>query len=251
MIRNRMIGMLVLGALFLSFPSFAAGTGGREMEPANNVLGNVRSLQRGAKNFVNYCMGCHSAKYVRYNRLADDLQLSEQQVTENLMFVGEKLLDTMDIAMDPLDAGRWFGQVPPDLSLIARAKGTDYVFNYLKGFYLDPDRRNGTDNLFLPGASMPHVLWELQGLQKPVYEAIIDANGGVHKVMAGFEQVTEGLLSPEEYDQFVRDLANFLEYISEPVKLERQELGVRVLLFLLVFFLFSYMLKQEYWKDIK
>ncbi len=246
-----MIGMLVLGALFLSFPSFAAGTGGREMEPANNVLGNVRSLQRGAKNFVNYCMGCHSAKYVRYNRLADDLQLSEQQVTENLMFVGEKLLDTMDIAMDPLDAGRWFGQVPPDLSLIARAKGTDYVFNYLKGFYLDPDRRNGTDNLFLPGASMPHVLWELQGLQKPVYEAIIDANGGVHKVMAGFEQVTEGLLSPEEYDQFVRDLANFLEYISEPVKLERQELGVRVLLFLLVFFLFSYMLKQEYWKDIK
>ena len=246
-----MIGMLVLGALFLSFPSFAAGTGGREMEPANNVLGNVRSLQRGAKNFVNYCMGCHSAKYVRYNRLADDLQLSEQQVTENLMFVGEKLLDTMDIAMDPLDAGRWFGQVPPDLSLIARAKGTDYVFNYLKGFYLDPDRRNGTDNLFLPGASMPHVLWELQGLQKPVYEAIIDANGGVHKVMAGFEQVTEGLLSPEEYDQFVRDLANFLEYISEPMKLERQELGVRVLLFLLVFFLFSYMLKQEYWKDIK
>ncbi len=246
-----MIGMLVLGALFLSFPSFAAGTGGREMEPANNVLGNVRSLQRGAKNFVNYCMGCHSAKYVRYNRLADDLQLSEQQVTENLMFVGEKLLDTMDIAMDPLDAGRWFGQVPPDLSLIARAKGTDYVFNYLKGFYLDPDRRNGTDNLFLPGASMPHVLWELQGLQKPVYEAIIDANGGVHKVMAGFEQVTEGLLSPKEYDQFVRDLANFLEYISEPVKLERQELGVRVLLFLLVFFLFSYMLKQEYWKDIK
>lgn len=246
-----MIGMLVLGALFLSFPSFAAGTGGREMEPANNVLGNVRSLQRGAKNFVNYCMGCHSAKYVRYNRLADDLQLSEQQVTENLMFVGEKLLDTMDIAMDPLDAGRWFGQVPPDLSLIARAKGTDYVFNYLKGFYLDPDRRNGTDNLFLPGASMPHVLWELQGLQKPVYEAIIDVNGGVHKVMAGFEQVTEGLLSPEEYDQFVRDLANFLEYISEPVKLERQELGVRVLLFLLVFFLFSYMLKQEYWKDIK
>lgn len=246
-----MIGMLVLGALFLSFPSFAAGTGGREMEPANNVLGNVRSLQRGAKNFVNYCMGCHSAKYVRYNRLADDLQLSEQQVTENLMFVGEKLLDTMDIAMDPLDAGRWFGQVPPDLSLIARAKGTDYVFNYLKGFYLDPDRRNGTDNLFLPGASMPHVLWELQGLQKPVYEAIIDANGGVHKIMAGFEQVTEGLLSPEEYDQFVRDLANFLEYISEPVKLERQELGVRVLLFLLVFFLFSYMLKQEYWKDIK
>ncbi len=246
-----MIGMLVLGALFLSFPSKAAGTGGREMEPANNVLGNVRSLQRGAKNFVNYCMGCHSAKYVRYNRLADDLQLSEQQVTENLMFVGERLLDTMDIAMDPLDAGRWFGQVPPDLSLIARAKGTDYVFNYLKGFYLDPDRRNGTDNLFLPGASMPHVLWELQGLQKPVYEAIIDANGGVHKVMAGFEQVTEGLLSPEEYDQFVRDLANFLEYISEPMKLERQELGVRVLLFLLVFFLFSYMLKQEYWKDIK
>ena len=251
MIKGRLIGVIVLGALVLSSPVFAAGGGGAKMEPANNVLGNVRSLQRGARSFVNYCMGCHSAKYVRYNRLADDLQLSEQQVTDNLMFVGEKLLDTMDIAMDPLDAGRWFGQVPPDLSLIARAKGTDFVFNYLKGFYLDPDRRNGTDNLFLPGASMPHVLWELQGLQKPVYEAIIDANGDVHKIMAGFEQVTEGLLNPEEYDQFVRDLTNFLEYISEPVKLERQKLGVRVLLFLLVFFLFSYLLKQEYWKDIK
>ncbi len=251
MAKNSLIGVMVLGALVLSPPAFAASSGRAKMEPANNVLGNVRSLQRGASHFVNYCMGCHSAKYVRYNRLADDLQLSEQQVTDNLMFVGEKLLDTMDIAMDPLDAGRWFGQVPPDLSLIVRAKGTDYVFNYLKGFYLDPGRRNGTDNLFLPGASMPHVLWELQGLQEPVYEAIIDANGDVHKFMAGFEQVTEGLLNPEEYDQFVRDLTNFLEYISEPVKLERQKLGVRVLLFLLVFFLFSYFLKQEYWKDIK
>jgi len=251
MINNRLTGLLVLGALMLSSSAFAAGSDHAKTESANNVLSNVRSLQRGVSHFVNYCMGCHSAKYVRYNRLADDLQLSEQQVIDNLMFVGEKLLDTMDIAMDPLDAGRWFGQVPPDLSLIARAKGTDYVFNYLKGFYLDPSRRNGTDNLFLPGASMPHVLWELQGLQRPVYEAIIDADGNVHKVMVGFEQVTEGLLSPEEYDQFVRDLANFLEYISEPVKLERQRLGIRVMLFLLVFFLFSYLLKQEYWKDIK
>ena len=251
MVDHRLTGMIALGALVLSSPVFAAGSGGAKMEPANNVLSNVRSLQRGASHFVNYCMGCHSAKYVRYNRLADDLQLSEQQVTDNLMFVGKKLLDTMEIAMDPLDARRWFGQVPPDLSLIARAKGTDYVFNFLKGFYLNPDRRKGTDNLFLPGASMPHVLWELQGLQKPVYEAIIDASGDVHKVMVGFEQVTEGMLSPEEYDQFVRDLTNFLEYISEPVKLERQKLGVRVLMFLLVFFLFSYLLKQEYWKDIK
>ncbi len=251
MIKEKIIGIIVLAALISSSPSIAAGTDFAQMEPANNVLSDVKSLQRGAGHFVNYCMGCHSAKYVRYNRLADDLQLSERQVTENLMFVGEKLLDTMDIAMDPLDAGRWLGTVPPDLSLIARSRGTDYVFNYLKGFYLDPDRRNGTNNLFLPGASMPHVLWELQGLQRPVYEALIDASGGVHKVMVGFEQVTEGLLSPEEFDQFVRDLANFLEYISEPVKLERRKLGVRVLLFLLVFFLLSYLLKQEYWKDIK
>ena len=251
MIKNRMIRMIAVGALILSFPSFAAGTGGPKMESANNVLSDVQSLQRGARHFVNYCMGCHSAKYVRYNRLAIDLQLNEQQVTDNLMFVGVKLLDTMEIAMDPLDAGRWFGQVPPDLSLIGRAKGSDYVFNYLKNFYLEPGRRNGTDNRFLPGASMPHVLWELQGLQKPVYEALISENGDVHKVMVGFEQVTEGLLSPDEYDQFVRDLTNFLEYISEPVKLKRQKLGVRVLLFLLVFFLLAYFLKQEYWKDIK
>ncbi len=251
MIKRKIIGGVVLGSFMFSPALVTASEDGIRMEPANNILSSVQSLQRGAAHFVNYCMGCHSAKYVRYNRLADDLQLSEQQMMENLMFVGEKLLDTMNIAMDPLDAGRWFGQVPPDLSLVARAKGTDYVFNYLKGFYSDPGRRSGTNNVFLPGASMPHVLWELQGLRRPVYEANIDASGGVHKVMVGFEQITEGLLSPEEYDQFVRDLANFLEYISEPVKLERKVLGVRVLMFLLIFFLFAYLLKQEYWKDIK
>lgn len=241
--------LLILCALMIPLALKAAG-GGAQIEEANNNLRSVQSLQRGAGHFVNYCMGCHSLDYVRFNRLSADLQLSEDQVTSNLMFVVDRPHDTMEIAMRPTDGERWFGIAPPDLSLMARAKGTDYIYTFLKSFYADDSKRSGTDNLVLEGASMPHVLWELQGLQKPVYEAEVDARGEVHKTLVGFEPVTEGTLSGEEFDHFVRDLANFLEYVSEPVKLERQTLGVRVLMFLLLFFLFAYALKKEYWKNI-
>lgn len=228
-----------------------AAAAGAMLEPAHNDVSNVASLQRGARNFVNYCFGCHSAQYVRYNRLAQDLQLTEEQVIENLMFTGERPFDTMDNAMPVEDARTWFGNPPPDLSLIARSRGPDYLYTFLKSFYLDPSRPNGVNNLVLPGVAMPHVLWELQGMQRAVYEGETDQQGNVHKTFTGFEQASPGTMHPEEYDQFVRDTVNFLAYIGEPVQLQRRNLGLRVLGFLLVFFLFAYFLKKEIWKDVK
>jgi ubiquinol-cytochrome c reductase cytochrome c1 subunit len=220
--------------------------------PAHNDVTNVASLQRGARNVVNYCMGCHSARYVRYSRLARDLGLSEQQVIENLMFTGERVDDTMRNNMRPEDAQRWFGVAPPDLSLIARSRGTDYIYSFLKSFYLDPSRPTGVNNLVMPRTAMPHVLWERQGLQEAVYDGESDAeHNAVHKRFKEFKLTRPGSETPQEFDQFVRDTVNFLDYIGEPMQLERRSIGFRVLIFLLVFFLFAYFLKKEYWKDVK
>ena len=222
------------------------------IKSARNDITNIASLQRGARNFVNYCQGCHSARYVRYSRLAADLGLSEQQVIENLMFTGERIHDTMKINMRPEDAAHWFGVTPPDLSLIARSRGPDYVYSFLKSFYVDPSRPTGVNNLVLPGTSMPHVLWERQGLQEAVYDGESDAeHNAVHKRLKEFRQIQPGALNPKEFDEFVRDTVNFLDYIGEPMQFERRSIGLRVLTFLLVFFLFAYFLKKEYWKDVK
>lgn len=239
------IALLVLG---LVAASSAMAQEEAELEPANNNVANTPSLQRGVKYFVNYCMGCHSAKYVRYNRLAEDLQITEDQLVQNIMFTGEQPFDTMSIAMKPEDATRWFGVAPPDLSLIARSRGTDYLYTYLRSFYLDDSKPTGVDNLVLPGTAMPDVLWELQGLNRAVFEADEEHGGDV---FVGFEPVTEGQLSELEYDQVVRDIVNFLDYIGEPFQLTRQSLGIRVIAFLLVFLLIAYLLKQEIWKDVK
>jgi ubiquinol-cytochrome c reductase cytochrome c1 subunit len=188
---------------------------------------------------------------VRYSRLAKDLGLSEQQVIDNLMFTGERVQDTVRVSMRPEDAARWFGTTPPDLSLIARSRGTDYVYSFLKSFYLDPSRPTGVNNMVMPQTAMPHVLWKLQGFQKAVYDGESDAeHNAVHKKFKGFELATKGVNTPEEYDTFVRDTVNFLDYISEPMQIQRRNLGVRVLGFLLVFFVFAYLLKREYWKDV-
>lgn len=214
-------------------------------------VGNPASLQRGARNFVNYCMGCHSAQYVRYNRLAQDLQISDRQLIDNLMFAAQKPTETMTIAMQPDDSRSWFGVAPPDLSLIARNRGAEYLYNFLRGFYLDPSRPTGVNNLMLPNAAMPHVLWELQGAQEAEFvEESIDG-GAAQKVFKGFRQVTPGKLSPEEFDRFIRDIVDFLAYVGEPMQLERQRLGLWVLAFLLVFGILAYLLKQEIWKDVK
>ena len=217
-----------------------------ELEPALNDPDNVNSLQRGARNFMNYCSGCHSAQYVRFNTLGRDLNLSEEQLVNNLMFNAEKTFETIEATMPMDEALRWFGQAPPDLSLIARARGTDYVFNFLKGFYLDPDSPTGVDNRVLAGTSMPHVLWELQGFQNAVFST--DESGIEH--FESFEQVTPGSMSAEEYDEFVRDTTNFLEYFSEPFRSTRRVVGVWVLIFLVFFWIIASMLKKQIWKDV-
>ena len=218
-----------------------------ELDSANNNVANTASLQRGAKYFVNYCMGCHSAQYVRYNRLGQDLQLTDQQLIDNLMFTGERPFDTMAIAMRPEDSVRWFGITPPDLSLIARSRGTDYIYTFLRSFYAAPDRPTGVDNTVLPGTAMPHVLWQLQGTQRAVFDT--DEHG--IEVFDRFETVRAGELDARAFDEVVRDIVNFLDYIGEPMKRERQQLGVRVIGFLLVFLLIAFMLKKEIWKDVK
>ncbi|MBT5218289.1 MAG: cytochrome c1 [Woeseia sp.] len=233
-----------LCVLLLTCSVFAAST--IELDPTENDPDNINSLQRGARNFMNYCSGCHSAKYVRFNTLGKGLQLSEDQLVENLMFNAEKTFETIQASM-PMDAAaRWFGQPPPDMSLMARARGTDYVFNFMRGFYLDPDSPTGVDNRVLEGTGMPNVLWELQGYQSAVFST--DENGTQH--FDKFEQVTEGTMSAEEFDEFARDTANFLEYISEPVRSTRRVLGVWVLMFLIVFWVIASMLKKQVWKDI-
>ena len=217
------------------------------LDEANNNIADLKSLQRGAKYFVNYCLGCHSAKYVRYNRLAQDLQLSAQQLDENLMFTGEQAFDLMEIAMRPDDAARWFTVAPPDLSLIARSRGTDYIYTYLRSFYVATDRPAGVDNVVMPGTNMPHVLWQLQGTQRAVFHT--DEHNA--EVFEGFETVTPGELDARAFDDAVRDIVNFLDYIGEPIKRQRQQLGIRVIGFLLVFLLIAFMLKKEIWKDVK
>jgi ubiquinol-cytochrome c reductase cytochrome c1 subunit len=223
--------------------------GGIALQSAGTDIKNTESLQRGARDFMNYCSGCHSLKYLRYNRMATDLKIPESELAANLMFTSDKTFDTINSAM-PKDSEAWFGKQPPDLSLIARARGTDYLYSYMKGFYVDKTRPWGVNNLYLPSAAMPDVLAELHGLQKPVFKNVPDEHGSARMVLVGVESMTPGALKPEEYDQFVRDIVNFLDYAGEPVKDKRQSMGVFVTLFLLVFFVFAYLLKKEYWKDV-
>ena len=238
-------------ALILALaPAFALADEGPEMLKADVNLNNTASLQRGAKYFVNYCMGCHSAQYVRYNRVADDLGLTDAQLESYLMPAGAKASDTMMSAMPAADAEKWFNRAPPDLSLEARSRGADWIYTYLKSFYVDPGSATGANNLMLPNAAMPNVLWELQGLQKPVFKTVKTEDGGSFQVVDHFEQVTQGKLSPEQYDQVAMDLTNFLSYIAEPVQLERRDLGLKVIGFLIVFFLLAFMLKREIWKKV-
>jgi ubiquinol-cytochrome c reductase cytochrome c1 subunit len=239
--------LLILGMVFnLAAVAQHTGDGALQMEPANTDVSDLASLQRGAKYFVNYCLGCHSAQYVRYNRLGADLELTEEQLVENIMFTGERPFDTMTNAMTDEDAARWFGVAPPDLSLIARSRGTDYLYNFLRGFYEDDAALSGANNLWLENTAMPHVLWELQGVRRAVFT---ETEGAV-PTFEHFETVSVGTLDDAEYDELVRDIVTFLDYIGEPMQLERRALGVRVIGFLLIFLLIAYMLKREIWKDV-
>lgn len=241
----------LLSVLLLVAPALVAASGGGvHLDKANIDPTNKESLQRGARTFVNYCMGCHSAKYQRYNRLGRDLGISDDDIIQNLMFTGEKTGDLMDIAMTKEMGKKWFGAAPPDLTLVARVRGTDWLYTYLRTFYQDDSRPFGVNNQVFSNVGMPNVLWELQGTQKVVYETVVDDDGHEHQVLEGVELEEAGSQTPAEFDRTVRDLVNFLAYMGEPIKLERQSLGIKVMLFLFVFFIVAYLLKKEYWKDI-
>jgi ubiquinol-cytochrome c reductase cytochrome c1 subunit len=244
-----MIKHLLLTAVVLLPVAAMAEEGEVALLHAGTDIHNVDSLQRGARNFMNYCSGCHSLKYLRYNRIAQDLNITDAELAANLMFTSAKAFDTINSAM-PADSEGWFGKQPPDLSLVARSKGVDYIYSYMHGFYADKTRLWGVNNLYLPNAAMPHVLADIQGLQKPVFKNESDDHGGVRVVLVGVDAMTPGAMKPEEYDQFVRDTVNFLDYAAEPIKAKRQSMGIFVTLFLLVFLAFAYLLKKEYWKDV-
>ncbi len=248
--------LLVLITGLIPMMALAAG-GGVKLDKHMTDLRDEASLQRGAKTYMNYCMGCHSLEYARYNRVAKDLNIPEDLMMENLVFADKKFGDLMTNAMRKEDSTKWFGAAPPDLTLVARVRRPDWLYTYLRSFYADETRPYGVNNEVFKDVGMPHVLAELQGLQAK----------GKAQVKVGYDTLTgqevteerddvlylveEGKLSPEEYDNLVSDLVNFLVYVAEPIALERQRLGWWVLLFLAIFFVPVYLLNKEYWKDVK
>ena len=247
----------LLAALVL-LPSLAlgAGEGGFPLDHAPERT-DLASLQNGARLFVNYCLNCHSASAMRYNRLRD-IGLSEDQIKANLLFTTDKVGDLMKSAMTRDDGKAWFGAAPPDLSVITRAKasgagsGPDYLYTYLRTYYADSSRPTGWNNLVYPNVAMPHVFWELQGIRNAKFVDEKDAQTGeiVHK-FAGFEQVTPGKLSALEYDAAVADLVSYMSWMSEPAQNKRRQLGVWVLLFLSVLLLLVWRLNASYWREVK
>lgn len=222
--------------LFMANVSHAAG-GGVKLDSVDIDLSDKASLQRGAKTFMNYCLSCHAASYMRYNRMGKDLNLSDQEVQENLMFASDKIGDTMTIAMRPDDAKKWFGVLPPDLSVITRAKGTDWLYTYLRTFYLDSKTPMGTNNLVYKDVAMPHVLWQAQGY--------VQKNSD-HQLHA----LSDDKAIAFEYNMMIRDLVNFMAYVGEPSKIQRLALGKWVLLYLTLFFFVAYALKKAFWEDV-
>jgi ubiquinol-cytochrome c reductase cytochrome c1 subunit len=241
----RTIKSLLLMALLWPALVLAASEGRLDSAPID--VTDAASIQRGARTFVNYCLNCHSAQYMRYNRLTD-LGLNEQQIRDNLMFIADKVGETMTIPVKKTDQAQWFGVAPPDLSVIARSRGADWLYTYLRSYYRDDQTATGWNNLVFPNVGMPHVLWELQGQQVLKVEEHESEHGKTHSstlVLAG-----PGSLSPREYDKLVADLVNYLVFMGEPVRAERAQLGYAVLIGLGVLFVLTYLLKKEYWKDV-
>jgi ubiquinol-cytochrome c reductase cytochrome c1 subunit len=232
--------------LLAVLPTLAFASGGHavHLDKAPVDLADKESLQRGARIFVNYCLNCHSANYMRYSRL-QDLGLSEDQIKQNLLFTAEKPGETMGVAMSRTDAKAWFGATPPDLTVIARSRGADWLYSYLRGFYRDDSRPTGWNNTVFEKVGMPHVMWSLQGEMRPVYR-----KDGEHEVVARLELARPGSVTLAEYDAMVGDLVNYLVWMGEPVKMQRMQIGLIVLAFLGIFFIFAYYLKKEYWKDV-
>ena len=235
-------------AAALLFSGIASAAGGGSLMQAGNDLGDRASLQRGAQAYTNYCSGCHSLKYLRYSRMADDLGLSEEEVMANLNFTGAAFGEPIQVSMPQGAAEKWFGKMPPDLSLTARVRGSDWIYTYLKSFYLDESRPLGWNNTLFPNASMPNPLWQQQGLQHAVFGEPAAATG--ERPVLGLKVESAGMQDAQAFDQTVRDITNFLEYAGEPAALKRQQLGVWVILFLALLTFLAYLVKKEYWKDV-
>jgi ubiquinol-cytochrome c reductase cytochrome c1 subunit len=215
------------------------------------------AMQRGARTFVNYCMSCHSAAYSRYNRVGADLGIPDDVVLDNLVFTTDlegnktKVGELMKVTMSNAYAEEAFGIAPPDLSLVARSRGVNWLYNYLRGFYIDDSREGlGVNNGVFANVGMPHVLAELQGLQIPKYRSEPDGHGGEHEILVGFEIIKPGSMSKSEYDNTIHDLVAFLDYLAEPYKQTRKNVGTGVIIFLFGFLILAYLLKKEYWKDV-
>ncbi len=248
--------------LFTLLASLVVATGaqasseGPAWDKAPNNTNDLVALQHGAKLFVNYCLNCHSAAYMRFNRLRD-IGLTEQQIKDNLLFTTEKVGETMKAAIDPKQAKEWFGANPPDLTVIARSRadfskgsGADYLYTYLRTYYQDETKPTGWNNLAFPNVGMPHVLWELQGARKPVYE-MHEEHGHEVQVFKSWEQISPGLMTPLQYDQAVGDLVGYLQWMGEPSQNSRVRVGVWVLLFLGLFTFVAWRLNAAFWKDVK
>lgn len=249
---------LVLGCVAaLGFASsvLAAGGGGVAWDKAPVRVSDQASLQNGAKLFVNYCLNCHSAAFMRFNRLRD-IGLTEQQIKDNLLFTTEKVGETMKAAVDPRQAKEWFGANPPDLTVIARSRaghegsGADYLYTYLRTYYRDETKATGWNNLVFPSVGMPHVMWELQGQRRAVFENK-KVHGEEQHVFKGWEQITPGTMTPQQYDQAVGDLVNFLQWMGEPAQASRVRIGWGVMIFLAFFTFLAWRLNAAFWKDVK
>jgi ubiquinol-cytochrome c reductase cytochrome c1 subunit len=247
--------ILTLMAAFALLGNACASEGGIAWDKAPNQTNDVASLQNGAKLFVNYCLNCHSAAFMRYNRL-QDIGITEQQIKDNLLFTTDKVGDTMKANIDPRQAKEWFGAVPPDLTLVARSRaghggsGADFLYTYLRTFYRDDTKATGWNNLVYPNVAMPNPLWELQGERRRVMDTI-EVHGHETEVFKGWEQVTPGKMTPLQYDQAIGDLVNYLQWMAEPAQNTRVRIGVWVLLFLLMTLVFVWRLNAAFWKDVK
>ena len=242
-------------ALGFSSSGVLANEAGMAWDKAPNKTNDMSSLQNGAKIFVNYCLGCHSAAFMRFNRLKD-IGLTDQQIKDNLLFTTDKVGETMKAAIDPRQAKEWFGGNPPDLTVIARSRsgaagtGADYLYTYLRTYYRDDTKATGWNNLAFPNVGMPHVLWELQGERRPVFEEKQE-HGHEVKVFKGWEQVSPGTMSPLQYDSSIADLVGYLQWMGEPAQNTRIRVGVWVLLFLAGFTVIAWRLNASYWRDVK
>lgn len=253
---KKLILVLVSG-LALSGPALAAGGGIAWDKFPTERLTDLTALQNGAKLFANYCLNCHGAEYMRYNRLRD-IGLTEAQIEQNLIFTDAKVGDLMKVNLDAKQAKEWFGAQPPDLTVIARSRsaagmgsGADYLYTYLRTYYRDPTKATGWNNLAFPSVGMPHALWQMQGERKPVFEKTV-SHGQETEVWTGrWEVVTPGTMSAEEYDNAMADLVAYLQWMAEPMQNDRRRLGVWVLLFLAGFTVIAWRLNAAYWKDVK